>query len=408
MVREDASVGPIVKYYAYVATQAAWFVVPIWTLFLRHNGLTFAQVSALSAVWSGATVLGEVPTGYVADRIGRRDALLVGVVVQVVAIATFGLLSSFEAFVAAYVVWAVAETFRSGTDSAWLYDTLRERMAEDEFTRVKGRSTSVRLLVSGVSYPIGGFLAGVDYYVPFALSAVVMAVGIAVVLSIPETEQYRSGEVDAFTPGEAVPVLRETLTKPALRTVLVALAAVLAVGWSVQLYTQPVVRDVIVAAGFGQGAVEPLLGWLYAGFTGVGAVVTYYADRVETRIGLGPWLRITPLALGVAYLATAAVPLLAIPTFLLMRGLLKTTRVLSDAYVNDHAESIGRATVLSAVSMLFSVARIPMLLLAGRLGDLHTPLWAIGAVGALLVVVTAGVWLLRPTVVAGDVAAAAD
>ncbi|MDG5776726.1 MFS transporter [Haloarculaceae archaeon H-GB2-1] len=391
-------VGPILKYYVYVASQAAWFVIPIWTLFLLDNDLTYTQLGILSVTWSVATVLGEVPTGYVADRIGRRNALVVGTVVQVVAIAVFGLLSSFDEFLLAYAVWAVAETFRSGTDSAWLYDTLAERMAEETFTRVKGRSTSVRLLVSGVSYPIGGALAGVDLYYPFALSAAVMSVGVVVVLTIPETEQYRTGEVDVLTPAEALPVIRETLDRPALRSVLVALAVVLAVGWSVQMYTQPVVRDTILSVGVAEGRVEPLLGWLYASFTAVGAVVTFNADRVERVVGLGSWLRVVPLVLGGAYLATAIVPLLAIPTFVLMRGLLKTTRVLADAYVNDHTASLGRATVLSSVSMAFSVAQIPMTLLAGRLGDFRTPLWAIGAVGALLVVAGGSLWVVSPTV----------
>jgi hypothetical protein len=49
--------------------------------------------------------------------------------------------------------------------------------------------------------------------------------------------------------------------------------------------------------------------------------------------------------------------------------------------------------------MAFSVAQIPMVLLAGRLGDLRTPLWAMGAVGTGLLVVGAAVWLVRPTVV---------
>jgi hypothetical protein len=87
------------------------------------------------------------------------------------------------------------------------------------------------------------------------------------------------------------------------------------------------------------------------------------------------------------------VPLLAVPAFFLMRALLNATDVLKDRYLNDHAESVGRTTVLSAASMLFGLARVPFRVLSGTFGDLTSPIGAVGAVGAALLVGIAGVWL---------------
>ena len=399
--------GPILKYYAYVATQAAWFIVPIWTLFLLEQGLSYTQLAILNGVWWTATVLGEVPTGYVGDRIGRRNSLLLGSLTSVVAVLAFGQMSSFWGILAVYVVWGVGTTFRSGADSAWLYDTLAEDTDEEEFTRIKGRGSSIRLAVMAGSAAIGGYLAAVDMYAPFVATAAVVAIGATVTLTMPKNRAYREEcrgapadtpadcpDADAFGPRDAIPVIRETLAAPPLRSFVVAVGAFYAIAWSAGMYTQPIAEDVAFGLGMDESGMTAMLGWLYAGFSGVSAVVTFYADRLEEAIGAQVWVRVTPALLGLAFLVASLVPVLAIPAFFLMRALLNATDVLKDRYVNDRTESLGRATVLSAASMLFGLARVPFRLLSGVVGDLTTPLTAIGVVGALLVA-SAGLVTLR-------------
>ncbi|MFT4890504.1 MAG: hypothetical protein ACI9YT_001420 [Halobacteriales archaeon] len=390
--------GPILKYYAYVATGAAWFIVPIWTLFLLEQGLSYTQLAILNGVWWTATVLGEVPTGYVGDRIGRRNSLLLGSLTSVVAVLAFGQMSSFWGILAVYVVWGVGTTFRSGADSAWLYDTLAEDTDEEAFTRIKGRGSSIRLAVMAGSAAVGGYLAAVDMYAPFVATAAVVAVGATVTLTMPKNRAYREEcrggaketpadcpDADAFGPRDAIPVIRDTLAAPPLRSFVVAVGAFYAIAWSAGMYTQPIAEDVAFRLGMDEAGMTAMLGWLYAGFSAVSAVVTFYADRLEAAIGAQVWVRVAPALLGLAFLLASLVPVLAVPAFFLMRALLNATDVLKDRYVNDRTESLGRATVLSAASMLFGLARVPFRLLSGVVGDLTAPLTAVGIIGALLV-----------------------
>lgn len=417
--------GPIAKYYLYVAAQAGWFVMPILTLFLLDQGLSFTEVSVLNAVWWGSMVLGEIPTGYVGDRIGRRSSLLLGSAVSAVSVLVFGLLSSFPAILVVYTVWGVGVTFRSGSESAWLYDTLAEQAGEEEFTRVRGRGNALRLVSMGLSALAGGYLAGVDLYLPFVATAVFSVLGGLVAATIPKNRAYRGecqgppGEVPEdcpdpaeFGPRDAWPVVRDTLTAPPLRAFVLAVGVFYAVAWSTAMYTQPIVENLALGAGMAEGQVVPLLGWLYAGFSGVSALVSYYADRIESVVGPEGWALGAPILLGVVFLATLALPLLAVPAFFLMRALLNTTDVLKERYLNDHAESLGRATVLSAASMLFGLARVPLRVLSGVVGDATSPLGAVGAMGALLVVGILGVSLStglgRDVVRSGDNESVAD
>ncbi|PSQ16755.1 MFS transporter [Halobacteriales archaeon QS_8_69_26] len=395
-VEFDRPSAPILKYYLYVATGAAWFIVPVWTLFLLEQGLSFTEVSVLNAAWWLATVLGEVPTGFVGDRIGRRNSLLLGSAASALAVVTFGRLSSFLPILAVYLVWGVGTTFRSGAEGAWLYDTLREETDEEEFTRIKGRGSAIRLGVMAVSALGGGYLAGVDMYLPFLATGVAVALGGAVAATMPKNRAYRAEcrgddraadcpDADDFGPREAVPVIRDTLLAPPLRSFVVAVAAFYGVAWSVGMYTQPIAEDLALGWGMAEADLTGMLGWLYAGFSGVAALVTFNADRLERAIGPRIWVRVAPALLGVAFLASALVPPLAIPAFFLMRALLNATDVFKERFVNDHADSVGRATVLSATSMLLGLARVPFRLVSGAVGDLTSPLTAVGIAGGVLV-----------------------
>ena len=76
----EGTPGSVRKYYGYKSTKAVEFYRPIMYLFFLAQGLNFTQIAILEATYNVTTVLGEVPTGYVWDRVGRRNSLLLGTV----------------------------------------------------------------------------------------------------------------------------------------------------------------------------------------------------------------------------------------------------------------------------------------------------------------------------------------
>ncbi|WP_273836093.1 hypothetical protein [Halococcus sp. PRR34] len=77
--------------------------------------------------------------------------------------------------------------------------------------------------------------------------------------------------------------------------------------------------------------------------------------------------------------------------FLLSRGLSYTEigllssqavlRPIVSGYINDHVESLGRATVLSAASLVYAVVRLPLRPVVGRIADLTAPIPATALLG---------------------------
>src|SRR6056297_3641298 len=85
----------VLKYYLYKATKAVEFYRPIMYLFFLAQGLTFTQIAILEAIYNLTTVLGEIPTGYIGDRIGRRNSLLLGTALIAATLVGIGFAGSF-------------------------------------------------------------------------------------------------------------------------------------------------------------------------------------------------------------------------------------------------------------------------------------------------------------------------
>ncbi|MEF8884763.1 MAG: hypothetical protein V5A44_06535 [Haloarculaceae archaeon] len=95
-----------------------------------------------------------------------------------------------------------------------------------------------------------------------------------------------------------------------------------------------------------ESQVESLLGWFYAAYSLFGSGLSYYAGAIRARLGLRTWFLVLPFVVGGALVGMYLVPVLALPAFLLIRGVSDVTRSLASQYVNDRIETVGRATVL--------------------------------------------------------------
>lgn len=111
-----------------VATGASSMIWGINTLFLLDAGLSVAQAFAANAFFTVGQVLFEVPTGVIADTVGRRASYLLGAATLTVSTLLYVLLWQIEA---GFLAWALASallglgfTFFSGATEAWLVDGL--------------------------------------------------------------------------------------------------------------------------------------------------------------------------------------------------------------------------------------------------------------------------------------------
>jgi MFS family permease len=388
----------VLKYYLYKPTKAVEFYRPVMYLFLLAQDLSFTQIAVLEAIYNLTTVLGEIPTGYAGDRLGRRNSLLVGTALIAVTLVGIGLADTFLTLAVLYALWSMGYNFRSGSEDAWLYDTLGDDTASDSFAHVRGRGESVALGVGAVAAVTGGYLGSVDLSLPWFVAAAVTGLGVLVLLTVEESATYEASETVGL--GRILDIVRDALTQENIRALVVYYFVLYAgVTYLVFVFLQPVFETVVVGLGVPRPQVESLLGWFYAAYSLVGAVLSYYTSTIEQYVGVRNWFLVLPFLVGTALMGMVAVPLLALPTFLFARGLADVTRTFAGQYVNDRIESAGRATVLSAMAMVSGLTVVPFQLGSGVVSDRVSPLVALGVAGGVLVVGSALVLLWETPVV---------
>ncbi|MFC3957940.1 MFS transporter [Halovivax cerinus] len=413
MVRSAA----VVKYYFYKATEAVEFYRPIMYLYFLSLGLSFTHIVIFEALYNVATVVGEIPTGWVGDRIGRRNSLLVGSATITASLVAIALAESAIVFAFLFVVWSTGYNFRSGTEDAWVYETLADSDDTDAFTNVRGRGQSIALAAGVFASLVGGYLGGIDLSYPFLAAAAFTGVGTVVILTLDEPETYQESGSSDLGMREAWDVVREALGQRRLRSfILYYYVLFSAVTYLVFIFLQPAFEATLVDLGIdatvtiplpGEWSpelavapdnVETLLGGFYAAMNLASAAVSYRIGFLRERIGLHRWFVGAPLVVGTLLVAMAFVPALAFVALFVGWGIVQPTRVLAGQYVNDRVETLGRATVLSAMAMVSGLTVIPFQLGSGVLSDAVSPVPALALAGGVLVVGSVAILLWEPPV----------
>jgi len=118
------------------------FYYPVFTILFLDFGLTVAQFSILNAVWAATIVLAEVPSGALADIIGRKRLLVFATSIMIVEIGIISFIPKtnpsliFIVFLINRFLSGLAEAAASGADEAIAYDSLAQKGDARQWGRV--------------------------------------------------------------------------------------------------------------------------------------------------------------------------------------------------------------------------------------------------------------------------------
>jgi MFS family permease len=356
-------------------TLSAALIWGVNTLFLLDAGLSFFEVFLANAAFSAGMVVFEVPTGVVADTLGRRVSFLLSVVVLSVTTLLYVALAEVEAGVVAFAVVSVLMglgfTFYSGAMEAWLVDALAVTGHDGALDAIFARGqqiTGAAMLVGTVG---GGLLGQLDLSIPYlvrsALLVAVFVIAYAVMHDIGFTPQRLTL---AELPSAVARNARDGVTygwgQRPLR--LLMLASFFQLGFFMWAFyaSQPYLLDLL-----GSDAV-----WV-AGLVTAGIALSTIAgnqlvDVLSRRCG-----RRTTLLLGAAAVETCAAIVLgvvssfwaALPALLLITAASGVTSPVRQAYLHQVVPSEQRATVVSFDSMISNTGGVGGQLGLGALGE---------------------------------------
>lgn len=280
-----------------LATSYLW--IPVFFFFMTSRGLDFDQILMLAAVYSVVVILVEIPTGALADRIGRRQSMMAGALALMASCLVAYFADSFGEFVIAEILSAVSMSLCSGADSAYLYDMLHASGRTGEYARLEAKSSAWHLAGNAAAFLAGGLLGTIDLSLPYMVTAITGGIAFFVALALGDDGHLRE-----------VPMPRRRSVKVELGSYLQLMGRALAdvrrnrrliwivlysgVAWVLLRATHYLYQPYLKQIGFDIAET----GVIFAGTYLVAAVVAYYLD--ELRRWLGESLLVWGLLAGLA------------------------------------------------------------------------------------------------------------
>jgi len=123
------------------------------------GGLTFFQIMILQSYFMLMIFLLEIPSGAIADHIGRNIALMLSALSVATAAFTYSIAPNILLFFLAETFWAFSSALFSGTQEAFTFNTLKTMDEEKKLPSILGRFQTINLIALTISAPLGGIIA---------------------------------------------------------------------------------------------------------------------------------------------------------------------------------------------------------------------------------------------------------
>src|SRR4051794_37493036 len=368
-------------------TLAASLIWGINTIFLLDAGLSNLEAFAANSFFTAGMVLFEVPTGIVAETVGRRASYLLGTLTLAGSTLLYVLLWQLEG---PFWAWAVVSvliglgfTFFSGAVEAWLVDALTATGFRGELDHVFARGQVVSGIAMLTGSVAGGVIArawgpGVAVGLRGAVLVVMFAVASRVMRDIGFMPE-KGGRPLAEMRRIAGASIDHGWRVPAVKWLMVEALATGGVGIYAFYALQPYLLEL-----WGDPEAYQVAGLVAAIVAGAQILGGLAAPRIRSRFG-----RSTSALLACAAASSATLALIGVVesfwgvlALITVWGLLfAASRPIRQTYLNGLIPSRQRATILSFDSMMSSTGGVWAQPALGRAADVwgYAPSYLLGA-----------------------------
>lgn len=358
-----------------LSTLASSFIWGVNTLFLLDAGLSITEAFAANAFFTAGQVLFEVPTGVVADTMGRRLSYLLGA--ATLSASTFAYLmlwwarGPFWGWAFVSVLLGLGFTFFSGATEAWLVDGLKATRYRGTLEAAFARgqvATGIAMLGGTV---IGGIMAQLtNLGVPYIMRVVALAgtFGVAYVFMRDVGFKPKRGATPVSEVRSVVSAsLTHGLRKPAVRWMMLSAPFTTGVLFYGFYAMQPYLLELYGKSG--SYAIAGLAAAIVAGAQIAGGLLVM---RISSLFKRRTSLLLTTVFGGAGALAVVGLAVnfwVAVAMLVVWGMVFAVNQPVRQAYLNGLIPSEQRATVLSSDNLISSTGGVVFQPALGKVAD---------------------------------------
>lgn len=328
----------------------------VWVLLLVLRGFSLVEIGLAEAVFHIVSLCFELPSGLLADVLGRKRVLMASQVMFVLAALLMTASQGMGGVYLSLAFSALGYNLESGTREAITYESMLQAGQEAGYLKFSSLQYGIFRFSSGGAMLLAGATVLLGWRRAYLLDAGISLIGLVATLTIIEPERdvpaitlWTLPDALAETVHEAWTLLKSdgTAVRIMMLNALVGVCATLT-GFFLQEKVEAVVT---VPALLGPALFALGLGG------GLAGLLTGRLDRL-------PYPKAAALTGGGVLLCALAARGMCLPVLIVsgfLAGLLDDSlQLVSDKQLNDRFPSAQRATLISVSSMTFSVFMIPL------------------------------------------------
>lgn len=335
--------------------------------FLDWSRLDYTKIFILEATFMFWIFVLEIPTGFIADKFGRRISIILGGVFTASSFLLFGFVNQYWVYFLAEFFGAIGFTLMSGADKALLYDSLIDMKKEKDSKKFFSRYESASTLGMIIGFPIGSLIAGssiLEYPktlpLTFTLAAIIIIISFFVSLTLKEPS--RKEKIKEFIV-EGIYGFKYIFKHKKLRVFAINFALISAVTSFIFWFYQSLLGIMDINIMYN--------GFVSAGFNLFSIFLLLNISSIEKIFGLRNTLFYSALIPGLFFVGLfffKNIYFVIVAMFMIAGLKIMRAPVLADL-MNKHIESRNRATVLSGISMLEKMTVMILYPIVGVLAD---------------------------------------
>lgn len=373
---DNIAILHLIKFFS-----SLYFYHQVISLYLRARGLNFVEINSLWGIIVGVQALAEVPTGVIADKLGRKFSIAMALFLQFLGEFIFIFADSYAVFVLTCIIGGIGFAFLSGCFEAMMYDSLKAKGREQDMQKVAGLNGSFGLVATTIGSVVGGFLTADLQLSNFVLAIIFTAffVFLSFLVSLLLREPsigYKHSENSSMKLVKDGLILIKT-NRSLQRIILLSLLTTPFINYLLNFYPPYFVHAHV--SGY-------LFGITLALASLAGVFTSKYAYLFERTFGVRRGVFLAVIMPGIFYFFMAIVShsIVSIILVVLAYSSMYIQRPIFLDYLNRHIESENRATVLSLISVLSGIYVAILGLLIGMIAD-RSLLYSFIFMGSLII-----------------------